>query len=100
MCIRDRRYVIPENELIRVRQTPRLSNVACVVHVGDYLTIYQAYNSLLAWIEANDYRMVGPIREVYLRYGADGLNFELPSTYLGQNTSEYVTELQLSVEKR
>jgi DNA-binding transcriptional MerR regulator len=94
------RYAIPENELIRVRQMPPLSNVACVVHVGDYLTIYQAYNALLAWIEANDYRMVGPIREVYLRYGADGLNFELPSTYLGQNTSEYVTELQLSVEKR
>lgn len=93
-------YAIPENELIRVRQLPRLSNVACIVHVGEYVDIYQAYNSLLAWIEANDYRMTGPIREVYLRYGADGLDFELPATYLGEDENEYVTELQLSVEKR
>jgi DNA-binding transcriptional MerR regulator len=91
------KYAIPESESIRVRQFPRLSNVACVVHVGDYSAIYQAYNALLAWIEANEYRMVGPIREVYLRYGADGLNFELPLTYLGSDASEYVTELQLSV---
>jgi hypothetical protein len=44
--------------------------------------------------------MTGPTREVYLRYGADGLNFELPATYLGSDANEYVTELQLSVEKR
>jgi DNA-binding transcriptional MerR regulator len=94
------RYAIPENEFIRVRQFPRLLNVACAVHVGAYPEIYQAYNSLLAWIEANNYQMIGPIREVYLQYGADGLDFELPATYLCKDTNEYVTELQLSVEKR
>jgi effector-binding domain-containing protein len=91
------KYAIPENEWIRVRQLPSLSNVACVVHVGEYADIYQAYNSLLAWIEANGYQMTGPIREVYLRYGADGLDFELPPTYLANDQNEYVTELQLSV---
>ena len=94
------RYPIPESEIIRVRQLPRLSNVACVVHVGEYSDIYQAYNALLAWIEANEYQMAGPIREIYLRYGADGLDFELPPTYLADDNHEYVTELQLSVEKR
>jgi DNA-binding transcriptional MerR regulator len=94
------KYAISESESIHVRHFPRLSNVACVVHVGEYAEIYQAYNALLAWIEANEYRMVGPIREVYLRFGADGLNFELPPTYLGSDENEYVTELQLSVEKR
>ena len=94
------RYAVPENESIRVRQVPRLTNVACVVHVGEYAEIYQAYNSLLAWIEANNYRMTGPIREVYLRYGADGLDFELPRTYLSDDESEFVTELQLAVEKQ
>jgi len=92
-------YAIPEDELIRVRELPRLANVACVVHSGSYMTLYQAYNALLGWIEANHYRMVGPIREVYLRYGADGLGFDLPSTYLGQDSNQYVTELQLSVVK-
>ncbi|HJQ13925.1 MAG TPA: MerR family transcriptional regulator [Anaerolineales bacterium] len=94
------RYAIPETESIRIRQLPRLSSVACVVHVGEYADIYQAYNALLAWIEANDYRMTGPIREVYLRYGAEGLDFELPQTYLADDKHEYVTELQISVEKR
>jgi effector-binding domain-containing protein len=93
------RSAIPENDLIRVRQMPQLKNVACAVHVGEYSDIHQAYNSLLAWIEANDYRMTGPIREVYLRYGADGLNFELPPTHLANDRNEYLTELQLSVEK-
>jgi DNA-binding transcriptional MerR regulator len=94
------KYAILENESIRVRQMPRLSNVACLVHVGEYADIDQAYNALLGWIEANDYRMTGPIREIYLRYGADGLDFELPPTYLANNAHEYVTELQLSVEKQ
>jgi effector-binding domain-containing protein len=94
------KYPIPESESILVRQMPRLTNVASVVHVGEYAGIYQAYNSLLAWIEANEYQMTGPIREVYIRYGADGLEFELPPTYLADDRHEYVTELQLSVEKR
>lgn len=94
------RYAIPENELIRVRELPGLSNVACVVHVGEYSTLYRAYNALLAWIEANDYRMTGPIREIYIRYGADGLDFDLPQTYLAEDANQYVTELQLSVVKR
>ena len=94
------KYAIPGTESILVRQMPRLSNIACVVHVGEYSNVYQAYNALLAWIESNGYRMTGPIREVYLRYGADGLGFELPPTYLANDKYEYVTELQLSVEKR
>jgi DNA-binding transcriptional MerR regulator len=94
------RYPIPDNEIVRVRQAPPLENVACIVHVGEYSDVYRAYNALLAWIEANDYRMTGPIREVYLRYGADGLDFELPPTYLANDKHEYVTELQISVEKK
>lgn len=94
------KYAVPETESIRVRQMPRLSNIACVVHVGEYSNVYQAYNALLAWIEANEYQMTGPIREVYLRYGAEGLDFELPPTYLADDKHEYVTELQLSVIKK
>jgi DNA-binding transcriptional MerR regulator len=93
-------YAIPENEMIRVRHLPRLASVACAVHVGEYSGIYRAYNALLSWIEANGYQMTGPIREVYLRYGAEGLDFELPRTYLANDRHEYVTELQLSVQKK
>lgn len=94
------RYAIPESELIRVCELPRLSSAACVVHVGDYSSVYRAYNALLAWVEANNYRMTGPIREIYIRYGAEGLDFDLPATYLAEEKNQYVSELQLSVVKR
>jgi DNA-binding transcriptional MerR regulator len=92
-------YAIPDTEQIRVRELPRLSGVASVVHVGEYSTIYLAYNALLAWIEAHQFQMTGPIREIYIRYGAEGLDVDLPATYLA-NDNHYVTELQLSVVKK
>jgi DNA-binding transcriptional MerR regulator len=91
---------IPESGDIRVRELAGIPHAACVVHTGRYATIYQPYNALLSWIEVNGYRMNGPIREVYLRYGADGLEFDLPSTYLVKGSSPFITELQLSVEKQ
>ena len=93
-------YSIPDGDIVRVRTTPQKSNVACVVHAGNYSSLYLAYNALLGWIETNTYCMKGPIVEVYLRYGAEGLGFDLPLTHLEGDSDQYVTELQLSVEKR
>jgi len=93
-------YPIPESESIRVRQMPKQTNLACLVYVGGYSNIYRAYNALLGWIEVNNYQMKGPIREVYIRYGVGGLGFDLPDTYLVDESTQYVTELQLMVEKR
>lgn len=93
------KFPIPDGETVRMRAMPRVTNVACVVHAGDYSNLYQAYNALLGWIDVNGYRMAGPIREVYLGYGAKGLGFDLPSTYLAHDSKQYVTELQLPVER-
>ena len=93
------KFAIPGNEYMHMIQLPEVRTAACAVHTGDYATIYQAYNALLEWIEANGYRLAGPIREVYLRYTADGLGFDLPPTYLAKDSNSYVTELQLPVEK-
>jgi DNA-binding transcriptional MerR regulator len=94
------KFPFPGTDTIHVHKLPGIPSAACVVHTGSYATLYQAYNALLRWIETNNYRIAGPIREVYLRYGADGLGFELPPTYLAADSNQYVTELQLSVEKR
>ena len=91
---------IPPGGEIRVRQLERIPAAACVVHRGDYATIYQAYNALLGWIETNGYRIAGPVREVYLSFSADGLGFELPPTYLAKGPDGFVTELQLPVVER
>jgi DNA-binding transcriptional MerR regulator len=93
------KFAVAGNEHMHVIQLQQVRMAACVVHTGDYATIYQAYNALLEWIEANGYRLAGPIREVYLRYTADGLGFDLPPTYLAKDSNSYVTELQLPVEK-
>lgn len=93
------KFAIPGREAMRVIQLPQIKTAACVVHTGDYATIYQAYNALLEWIETNGYHMAGPVREVYLRYTADGLGFDLPPTYLAKDATSFVTELQLPVEK-
>ncbi|HET9590385.1 MAG TPA: MerR family transcriptional regulator [Anaerolineales bacterium] len=93
------KFAIAGRDEMRVVALPQLETVACVVHTGDYTTIYQAYNALLEWIEANGYHMAGPVREVYLRYTADGLGFDLPPTYLAKDSNSFVTELQLPVEK-
>jgi len=90
---------IPGTDEIRILELQGIKNAACIVHTGSYATIYQAYNALLRWIEANGYRMTGPVREVYLRYTADGLGFDLPPTYLAKDANSFVTELQLPVEK-
>lgn len=93
------KLAIPGKDEMRFVQLPQVKTAACVVHTGDYSSIYMAYNALLEWIEANGYRIAGPIREVYLRYTADGLGFDLPPTYLAKDSSSFVTELQLPVEK-
>ncbi len=73
---------------VKMRQLPAVEEMACIVHQGSYDTIGEAYNHLMAWIEANGYRMIGPLREVYVR-GPES----------GDDPSAYVTEIQLPVEK-
>ena len=90
---------IPGTDGFRVIELPRIPQAACVVHKGSYGSLYQAYNALLGWIDTNGYRMTGPIREVYLSYSADGLGFDLPPTYLVKKPGQFVTELQLEIEK-
>lgn len=92
-------FAIPENESVRVRELPALECAACVTHTGAYGTLYEAYNELLRWIEANHYRMAGPIREVYIRYGAGHAGLNLPQTHVTERPEDYVTELQLPVER-
>jgi effector-binding domain-containing protein len=63
--------------------------MACVVHHGPFTTIGEAYTAIMKWIEANGYRCVGPVREVYLRE-AENVSQTDPNT---------VTEIQFPVEK-
>ncbi len=79
---------LPGSEQVSVRELPGIEQTACTVYKGAYENIGEAYNALLAWIGTNGYRIAGPCREVYLR-GPES----------GPDSSSYVTEIQVPVEK-
>jgi len=74
---------------VKVRELPRVSTMACTVHHGPFLTINEAYNGLMKWIDENGYHITGPGREVYLREAKNG----------DQNDPNTLTEIQFPVEK-
>jgi effector-binding domain-containing protein len=79
---------VPEGDRVKGRELPAVEEMACMVHEGSYETIGGAYGRLMAWVEANGYRMAGPVREVYLQ-GPES----------SRDPSTYVTEIQFPVEK-
>ncbi|MDJ0776164.1 MAG: GyrI-like domain-containing protein [Mastigocoleus sp. MO_167.B18] len=78
---------IPNNEKVLVYELPGVEDMACTVHQGSFASLGQAYNTLLEWVEKNGYRVIGSTREIYLQYER------------GRDESEYVTEVQIPVEK-
>lgn len=75
--------------MLQTRQLPGVVTMATVVHKGPFISIGEAYTAIIKWIEANDYQINGPTREVYLR----------PATNGSQTDPETVTEIQFPVEK-
>jgi predicted transcriptional regulator YdeE/DNA-binding transcriptional MerR regulator len=49
-----------------VHELPGVAEMACLAHAGGRESLGEAYNAILAWIEANGFRVMGPTREVYL----------------------------------
>jgi effector-binding domain-containing protein len=78
------------NDKIKVQQLPVVEQMACLIHKGPYENIGEAYEVLLAWVEANSYQIVGPNREVYLKG---------PGQFIKGNPKDYITEVQLPVKK-
>lgn len=71
--------------------------VASVLHQGPYDQLAQAGDALMRWLEAREYQAAGPLREVYLRFGASpGLG--LPDPFLTDTRAELLTELQIPID--
>jgi DNA-binding transcriptional MerR regulator len=79
---------LPGGERVKCRDLPAVEEAACIFHPGTFDTLAGTYGQLMAWVEANGYRMAGPIREVYVQWAEPGGD---PSTN--------VTEIQLPVAK-
>jgi effector-binding domain-containing protein len=77
-------------------ELPGAERMACAMHSGGYAEIDRAAAALLLWAERSGLAPAGPLREVYLRFGADD-SLGLPPLFLAATADEYLTELQLPV---
>jgi hypothetical protein len=62
---------------------------------GGYDQTSLLYERSLDWMEKAGARIAGPVREVYIRFGADQCGYTLPPRVLACRDSEYETELQI-----
>jgi DNA-binding transcriptional MerR regulator len=72
-------------ERVNVYELPS-TQVAAVVHQGEFEDFTQGHAALLDWIDSNGYRIVGPYREIYIKHEKSEL-------------SDSTTEIQFPVEK-
>ncbi len=79
---------VPEGERVKLRELPAIEQAASIIHEGSYEDVGSTYSQLLQWVEANGYRIAGPVREVYLQ-GPEA----------DRDPSTYVTEVQFPVER-
>lgn len=82
------RRPIPETGRVKVHELPA-ATMAAAVHHGPYSAIGEAHEAVIAWIEANGYRIAGADRE---------LNLYHTPPFVRDNPA-YVTEIQYPVEK-
>ncbi len=80
---------IPPHETITSRELPAIPIAATTIHCGPYEDFTPAYNAIMQWVEANGYTVSGESREIYLR-GPEP----------GRAPADYVTEIQVPVEKK
>ncbi|MDQ2674869.1 MAG: MerR family transcriptional regulator [Chloroflexota bacterium] len=86
---------IPETERMSYRRLPAM-RAASVIHRGPYSGVAGARAALLRWVEASGMEPDGPMRTLYLQFGADA-SLRLPPGWVVERSEDLVTELQQPV---
>ncbi len=73
------------------------TRVASVIHRGPYAGVAAARAALERWVSAAGLAPAGPMRTLYLQFGADA-SLRLPPGWTVERDEQFVTELQLPVE--
>ena len=69
---------------------------ASVIHRGGYGSLADARRTLARWVEAAGLTPAGPLRVLYLQFGAEP-ELRVPGAFLVERDADFVTELQLPV---
>ncbi len=80
-----------ECESLSIRVLPAVETMACTLHCGPFTGLAGAYAALLKWIDANEYQIIGPDREVFLR---------LPEAGKERSDINTITEMQAPVSRK
>ena len=80
---------------IRCRELPA-GRAASVIHRGSYGSLGDARRALAHWVEAAGLLPAGPLRVLYLQFGAEP-ELHLPRAFLVDRDADFVTELQQPV---
>lgn len=62
----DEPFELSSGHQLATRMLPRVETAACVVRVGGMENSYDCYGTIGRWLEANNYQVAGPVREVFL----------------------------------
>jgi len=90
------RRAIPATDRIGVGRLSA-TRAATIVHLGRYATLPRARADLVAWVEAAGHQPSGPLRILYLQFGAEP-ELRLPRSWTVDRGEEFVTELQLPID--
>jgi DNA-binding transcriptional MerR regulator len=80
-----------------VREVEGTAIAGCLVYQGEYSQAESLFDAMHRWIGQIGARAGGPPREVYHRFGADERGYRLPGHRLTNQSTDYVTELQMPV---
>ena len=56
---------LKESRRVKVRDLPAVPAMACTIHNGPFVTLNEAYEAIGKWLDANDYKIVGPCFSLY-----------------------------------
>jgi len=70
--------------------------MATAIHHGPYAAMSHVLDGLRRWVVAASLTADGPLRIIYLRFGAEP-ELEVPEAYLASGAGDFVTELQVPV---
>lgn len=90
------RRAIEPTARIGFRRLPA-GRAVTILHRGDYDTLPVARRELEAWAEAAGHEPTGPLRILYLQFGAEA-ELRLPRAWTVERDADFVTELQLVIE--
>jgi len=80
------------------REVPGAASAGSILYRGAYDQTPSLLATLGAWLRDSGHRPVGPVREVYHRFGAGQTGYRLPAQVLAGSPDGYVTELQVPIE--